>query len=115
MEEVVPGSRLERKTVGIEASLEAAPEAWVALVVEGAEGYSILECMLDNKLWGNLQGMEVVAGPEEERAQQLEEEGALQLAEEEEEGHNNQPADIERGMGWLGLGTLEAFLPLGRW
>lgn len=87
--------------VGIEASLEAASgaasEAWVAAEVGVAVGYSILEYTLDNKLWGSLQGMEVVAGQEEERVPQLEGEEALLLAV-GEEGNNSQPAGIERGM-----------------
>ena len=91
--------------VGIEASLEAASgaasgaasEAWVAAEVGVAVGYSILEYTLDNKLWGSLVGMEVVAGQEEERVPQLEGEEALLLAV-GEEGNNSQPAGIERGM-----------------
>lgn len=87
--------------VGIEASLEAASgaasEAWVAAEVGVAVGYSILEYTLDNKLWGSLLGMEVVAGQEEERVPQLEGEEALLLAV-GEEGNNSQPAGIERGM-----------------
>lgn len=91
--------------VGIEASLEAASEAasgaaseaWVAAEVGVAVGYSILEYTLDNKLWGSLLGMEVVAGQEEERVPRLEGEEALLLAV-VEEGNNSQPADIERGM-----------------
>lgn len=87
--------------VGIEASLEAASgaasEAWVAAEVGVAVGYSILEYTLDNKLWGSLLGMEVVAGQEEERVPQLEREEALLLAV-GEEGNNSQPAGIERGM-----------------
>ena len=62
-----------------------------------AVGYSILEYTLDNKLWGSLVGMEVVAGQEEERVPQLEGEEALLLAV-GEEGNNSQPAGIERGM-----------------
>lgn len=89
--------------VGIEASLEAASEAasgaaseaWVAAEVGVAVGYSILEYTLDNKLWGSLLGMEVVAGQEEEPP--LEGEEALLLAV-GEEGNNSQPAGIERGM-----------------
>ena len=91
--------------VGIEASLEAsleaasgaASEAWVAAEVGVAVGYSILEYTLDNKLWGSLVGMEVVAGQEEERVPQLDGEKALLLAV-GEEGNNSQPAGIERGM-----------------
>lgn len=87
--------------VGIEASLEAASgaasEAWVAAEVGVAVDYSILEYTLDNKLWGSLLGMEVVAGQEEERVPQLEGEEALLLAV-GEEGNNSQPAGIERGM-----------------
>lgn len=91
--------------VGIEASLEAAleaasgaaSEAWVAAEVGVAVGYSILEYTLDNKLWGSLLGMEVVAGQEEERVPPLEGEEALLLAV-GEEGNNSQPAGIERGM-----------------
>lgn len=91
--------------VGIEASLEAASEAasgaaseaWVAAEVGVAVGYSILEYTLDNKLWGSLVGMEVVAGQEEERVPPLEGEEALLLAV-GEEGNNSQPAGIERGM-----------------
>lgn len=91
--------------VGIEASLEAASEAasgaaseaWVAAEVGVAVGYSILEYTLDNKLWGSLLGMEVVAGQEEERVPRLEGEEALLLAV-GEEGDNSQPAGIERGM-----------------
>lgn len=91
--------------VGIEASLEAASEAasgaaseaWVAAEVGVAVGYSILEYTLDNKLWGSLVGMEVVAGQEEERVPPLEGEEALLLAV-GEEGDNSQPAGIERGM-----------------
>lgn len=91
--------------VGIEASLEAASEAasgaaseaWVAAEVGVAVGYSILEYTLDNKLWGSLLGMEVVAGQEEERVPPLEGEEALLLAV-GEEGDNSQPAGIERGM-----------------
>lgn len=93
--------------VGIEASLEAASEtaseaasgaaseAWVAAEVGVAVGYSILEYTLDNKLWGSLLGMEVVAGQEKEPP--LEGEEALLLAV-GEEGNNSQPAGIERGM-----------------
>ena len=62
-----------------------------------AVGYSILEYTLDNKLWGSLLGMEVVAGQEEERVPPLEGEEALLLAV-GEEGNNSQPAGIERGM-----------------
>lgn len=87
--------------VGIEASLEAASgaasEAWVAAEVGVAVGYSILDYTLDNKLWGSLVGMEVVAGQEEERVPRLEGEEALLLAV-GEEGDNSQPAGIERGM-----------------
>lgn len=91
--------------VGIEASLEAASgaasgaasEAWVVAEVGVAVGYSILEYTLDNKLWGSLLGMEVVAGQEEERVPRLEGEEALLLAV-GEEGNNSQPAGIERGM-----------------
>lgn len=91
--------------VGIEASLEAASEAasgaaseaWVAAEVGVAVGYSILEYTLDNKLWGSLLGMEVVAGQEEERVPPLEGEEALLLAVGEER-NNSQPAGIERGM-----------------
>lgn len=91
--------------VGIEASLGAASEAasgaaseaWVAAEVGVAVGYSILEYTLDNKLWGSLLGMEVVAGQEEERVPPLEGEEALLLAV-GEEGNNSQPAGIERGM-----------------
>lgn len=91
--------------VGIGASLEAASEAasgaaseaWVAAEVGVAVGYSILEYTLDNKLWGSLLGMEVVAGQEEERVPPLEGEEALLLAV-GEEGNNSQPAGIERGM-----------------
>lgn len=91
--------------VGIEASLEAASEAasgaaseaWVAAEVGVVVGYSILEYTLDNKLWGSLLGMEVVAGQEEERVPPLEGEEALLLAV-GEEGNNSQPAGIERGM-----------------
>ena len=91
--------------VGIEASLEAASEAasgaaseaWVAAEVGVAVGYSILEYTLDNKLWGSLLGMEVVAGQEEERVPPLEGEEALLLAV-GEEGNNSQPAGIEWGM-----------------
>lgn len=91
--------------VGIEASLEAASEAasgaaseaWVAAEVGVAVGYNILEYTLDNKLWGSLLGMEVVAGQEEERVPPLEGEEALLLAV-GEEGNNSQPAGIERGM-----------------
>lgn len=95
--------------VGIEASLEAASEAasgaaseaaseaWVAAEVGVAVDYSILEYTLDNKLWGSLLGMEVVAGQEEERVPPLEGEEALLLAV-GEEGNNSQPAGIERGM-----------------
>lgn len=91
--------------VGIGASLEAASEAasgaaseaWVAAEVGVAVGYSILEYTLDNKLWGSLLGMEVVAGQEEERVPRLEGEEALLLAV-GEEGNNSQPAGIEWGM-----------------
>ena len=87
--------------VGIEASLEAASgaasEAWVAAEVGVAVGYSILDYTLDNKLWGSLVGMEVVAGQEEKRVPRLEGEEALLLAV-GEEGDNSQPAGIERGM-----------------
>lgn len=87
--------------VGIEASLEAASgaasEAWVAAEVGVAVGYSILDYTLDNKLWGSLVGMEVVAGQEEKRVPRLEGEEAL-LLEVGEEGDNSQPAGIERGM-----------------
>ena len=69
----------------------------MAAEVGVAVGYSILEYTLDNKLWGSLVGMEVVAGQEEERVPQLEGEEALLLAV-GEEGNNSQPAGIERGM-----------------
>ena len=69
----------------------------MAAEVGVAVGYSILEYTLDNKLWGSLLGMEVVAGKEEERVPPLEGEEALLLAV-GEEGNNSQPAGIERGM-----------------
>ena len=69
----------------------------MAAEVGVAVGYSILEYTLDNKLWGSLLGMEVVAGQEEERVPPLEGEEALLLAV-GEEGNNSQPAGIERGM-----------------
>ena len=69
----------------------------MAAEVGVAVGYSILEYTLDNKLWGSLLGMEVVAGQEEERVPPLEGEEALLLAVGEEE-NNSQPAGTERGM-----------------
>ena len=69
----------------------------MAAEVGVAVGYNILEYTLDNKLWGSLLGMEVVAGQEEERVPPLEGEEALLLAV-GEEGNNSQPAGIERGM-----------------
>ena len=67
---------------------------------------------LDNKLWDILQDKVAVAEPEVEGATLPVEEEASLPAEEEEEESSNQPADIEQGMEWSELETLEAFLRL---